>query len=129
VLLIAAVGTLERLLHWPAWPVVASLVLVPVAALLAEDRYRSLGHAVVDGYLVTGHGSLVRHRAVLHRRSVIGWNLRSTWLQRRAGLVTLTATTAAARQGYEVYDVDAREGLTLAEAITPGLLDQFRSGR
>ena len=30
--------------------------------------------------------------------AVIGWNLRSTWFQRRAGLTTLVATTAGGRQ-------------------------------
>jgi putative membrane protein len=113
----------------PLWLLVLGLGALAAAAPLGLDRYRNLGHAVADGYLVTGHGSLVRHRAVLHRAAVIGWNLRSSWFQRRAGLVSLTATTAAGRQGYDVSDVDVREALALTDAVTPELLRQFRTGR
>jgi putative membrane protein len=45
--------------------------------------------------------------------------------QRRAGLTTLTATTAAGRQGYDVQDVEVDEALSVAEALLPGLLDPF----
>jgi putative membrane protein len=53
--------------------------------------------------------------------------VRSSIFQRRAGLVSLTATTAAGRQGYSVVDVDPAEALEVADEITPGLLDQFRT--
>ena len=39
----------------PTWLLVGLLVL-PVAALLAWDRIRSLGHALVAGYLVARSG-------------------------------------------------------------------------
>jgi putative membrane protein len=56
---------------------------------------------------------------------IIGWNLRRSFFQRRAGLATLTATTAAGRQRYEVPDVPSAEALRLADAATPGLLTPF----
>jgi putative membrane protein len=111
----------------PVWWLVIGACTLTAAVPLSLDRYRSLGHAFADSYLVTGHGSLVRRRTALARDAVIGWNLRSSWFQRRAGLSTLTATTAAGRQGYDVYDVDAHEALVLADAVTPDLLRQFQS--
>ncbi|MDT4934598.1 MAG: putative rane protein [Pseudonocardiales bacterium] len=103
----------------------ASLSLPVLAVPLALDRFRALGHAVVGGYLVTRLGSVVRRRSAIACDGVIGWNLRSSYFQRRAGLTTLTATTAAGRQGYAVVDVTPAEALRFADAVRPGLLVQF----
>ncbi|MEU8177575.1 PH domain-containing protein [Microbispora hainanensis] len=109
----------------PSWTWLTVAALLPLTALLAADRYRSLGHAVTSGYLVTRWGSFSRRRAVLECDGVIGWNIERSFFQRRAGLVTLTATTAAGKQGYQVRDVELAEALRLATAATPGLLDPF----
>ncbi len=106
-----------------AWQL--SLVLFPVNLLLAADRYRNLGHALVDGWLVSARGSLVRRRSAISGDGIIGWKMRRTFFQRRAGLVTLTATTAAGRQGYPVQDVELVAGVALANAVTPDLLRPF----
>jgi putative membrane protein len=111
----------------PLWPLVLGAAVLAAGIPLAQDRYRNLGHATVGGYLVSGSGSLVRRRAALRQDAVIGWNVRSSWFQRRAGLVTLTATTAAGRQGYAVRDIPTGTALALAAAVTPGLLDPFRT--
>lgn len=110
---------------WPGWLWQGSLALAPISLLLAADRYRNLGHALLDGRLVSSRGSLVRRRSVLSGDGVIGWKMRRTFFQRRAGLVTLMATTAAGRQGYPVPDIDLAEGIALAEATTPDLLRPF----
>jgi putative membrane protein len=103
--------------------------VAPVALLagigLALDRTRALGHALVDGYLVARSGSLDRRREALATVSVIGWNLRATWFQRRAGLTGLTATTAGGRQRVRLLDVPEPEAVALARTAQPGLLDQF----
>jgi putative membrane protein len=112
----------------PAWAWQASLVLPPVAALLAGDRARSLGHAVTPHMLVARQGTLVRRRAMLSRDGIIGWNLRSSFFQRRAGLATLVATTAAGRQAVAVPDVPMGEALRVAEEALPGLLSPFLEG-
>ncbi|MFF4774749.1 PH domain-containing protein [Microtetraspora fusca] len=110
---------------WPAWTWIAALACLPFAALLAADRYRNLGHAMTPEYLVTRWGSLVRRRVALERDGIIGWNVTRSFFQRRAGLATLTATTAAGRQGYGVSDVTMSEAIDLATAGIPGLLDPF----
>ena len=127
--LLGAAATAAWAIGAPAWLLVLGAGALATAAPLGFDRYRNLGHAVTDGRLVTGHGSLTRQLAVVECGAVIGWNLRNSWFQRRAGLVTLTATTAAGRQGYEVPDVDGPEALAVTDAVTPGLLDPFRGPR
>jgi putative membrane protein len=109
----------------PGWAAWAALLLLPAAALIAIDRYRSLGHLLVGRFVLTRYGSLVRRRVVLDSDGIIGWNLRRTFFQRRAGLVTLAATTAAGRQSYRITDVAQGAGLQLATAAVPGLLDDF----
>jgi putative membrane protein len=42
-------------------------------------------------------------------------------------LTTLTATTAAGRQGYQVQDVAEPDAVALADTLVPGLLDEFRA--
>jgi putative membrane protein len=109
----------------PAWLWAAWLFALPVAAALAADRHRSLGHRVVGPMLVTRIGTLVRRRSAVDGAGIIGWNLERTFFQRRAGLATLTATTAAGHQHYAVQDVELDEALRVAEAARPGLLEPF----
>jgi len=123
VLIIAAgVAVWRGAAPWLVW---AALVSVPAAVMLAEDRYRSLGHAIAGSFLVTRAGSLYRRRDVLQCEAIIGWNVRQTFFQRRAGLARLTATTAAGRQRYAVRDVPLVLALPLAHRAVPGLLDDF----
>jgi putative membrane protein len=124
-LLAAALGVPAALTSWPAWPSLVVTGLLPAVLALAADRYRSLGHAVAGRRLVARAGSLARRRHVLAADGIIGWNVEQTFFQRRAGLVTLTATTAAGRQHYDVQDVELGEALTVAAALLPGLLDPF----
>jgi putative membrane protein len=124
--IIAALAVLSRLTGLTAWAwATAALVLPPLAAVLAADRYRSLGHAVVAGTLVARRGTLVRRRAALRTEGIIGWNVRRTLFQRRAGVATLSATTAAGRQRYDVQDVADDDVVRIAEAAVPGLLEPF----
>ncbi|URM91793.1 PH domain-containing protein [Streptomyces sp. MRC013] len=102
-----------------------ALVLLPPAVLLALDAYRSLGHGLAGDYLVARSGTVRRSTVALRRGGVIGWTVRQSYLQRRAGLLTLTATTAAGDGAYDVRDADGNEGLRFAAAAVPGLLEPF----
>jgi putative membrane protein len=120
--ILLAIGLIEG---WP-WPLaLLALVMVP-AALLAEDRYRSLGHLLTHGHLVVRSGSLVRRRVAIKQDGVIGWKMRRTFFQRRLGLMTLTAATAAGRQGYRIIDVDLAEAESVIAVCSPGVLDGLR---
>jgi putative membrane protein len=122
----AAACVVAVVLGAPAWLLVGLLAL-PVASLLARDRTRSLGHALVAGHLVARSGSLVRRRRILEVDNVIGWNLRATWFQRRAGLTTLVATTAGGNQAVPVLDVPEAEAVRVAHEALPALVSQFFS--
>ncbi|WP_084735184.1 PH domain-containing protein [Actinophytocola xinjiangensis] len=110
-----------------AW--ISVVVLTPVAVLLALDDYRNLGHGLTDGYLVTRFGPGSRHTVALQRGGIIGWTVRRSPFQRRAGLVTIAATTAAKGGQYQVRDLAEQDGLRLAEAAVPGLLTPFLEPR
>lgn len=109
----------------PAWVPWATLGLLPLTVLLALDAYRALGHALTSRYLVTRHGAGVRGTVALQCSGVIGWTVSQSFFQRRAGLITVTATTAAGSGGYAVIDVATAEGLALAARAVPGLLEPF----
>lgn len=123
--LLAAVGALCWSGVLPGWAAALALVPVVLAVPLALDRYRNLGHALTPAFLVTRAGSLLRRRIVLSRAGVIGWNVRATVFQRRAGVVTLTATTAAGGQAYQIRDVAEGAALALADDASGGLLREF----
>ncbi|MGW4997618.1 PH domain-containing protein [Streptomyces hydrogenans] len=128
VLLPAAVLALLGALLTPVLLYVAAgwtLVLSPLAVALALDAYRSLGHALGGACLVTRSGTARRATVALQRSGIIGWTVKQSFFQRRAGLLTLTATTAAGERAYDVLDADASEGLVFAAEAVPGLLAPF----
>lgn len=88
-------------------------------------RVPGLGHGTAGDYLVARSGAVRRSTVALRRGGVIGWTVRQSYVQRRAGLLTLTATTAAGDGAYHVRDADASEGLRFAATAVPGLLEPF----
>jgi putative membrane protein len=107
----------------PTWVWVVCGVLAVVAALLAADRSRSLGHRVDGGWLVARAGSLDRRRDCIAAAGIIGWTVRQTLFQRRAGVATLVAATAAGVKGYRVLDVPADLAWSVAAAASPWVAD------
>ncbi len=91
----------------PTWAWVMWTLLTICCALLALDRSRSLGHQVGDGWLVARTGSLQRRRDCIAAPGIIGWTVRQTFMQRRAGVATLIAATAAGVKHYQVIDLPA----------------------
>ncbi len=124
-ILVGLVGLLSWALSQPVWVLTAAVVFFGSAVALAWDRYRNLGHAVVDNRVVFQVGSAVRRRYVIDREGVIGWKIKQSFFQRRAGLVTLTATTAAGRQHYTLPDIDTAAAVELADTVLPALLTPF----
>jgi putative membrane protein len=108
-----------------AWVLLLPLGLLPLVVAGAVDRYRGLGHLLTTHHLVIGMPKVNRHRHLLLRRGIIGWKLRQTWFQRRAGLVTLVATTAAGEKSYPLIDLLETAAVPLADAALPGLVEQF----
>jgi putative membrane protein len=121
----AVVGAAVAFGGWTPWLLLACVLLLVGAAAVARDRARSLGHALVGRHFVVRSGSLSRHRQALRNGAIIGWNLRSTWFQRRAGLTMLVATTAGGPQSVTAIDVPEGDALAVATAAVPGLVEQF----
>jgi len=103
---------------WPIW-----VVLTVCCALLAVDRSRALGHRVDAEWLVARAGSLDRRRDCIAAAGIIGWTVRQTLLQRRAGVATLIAATAAGVKSYRVIDVPAELAWTIAGSASPWVAD------
>ncbi|MEU6983484.1 PH domain-containing protein [Streptomyces sp. NPDC046324] len=102
-----------------------ALVLGPLAVVGARDAYRNLGHGVSGDYLLARSGTVRRTTVALQRGGVIGWTVKQSYFQRRAGLVTLTATTAAGSGAYDIHDAGQGEGLAFAAETVPDLLAPF----
>jgi putative membrane protein len=120
VLLIAMVA----LYPWtPVWLWPALVVLTVCCAVLAFDRSRALGHRVDTQWLVARAGSMDRRRDCIAAAGIIGWTVRQTLLQRRAGVATLTAATAAGVKGYRVIDVPADLAWSIAATASPWVAD------
>jgi putative membrane protein len=106
------------LLAWIAVPVLALC-----CALLAADRVRALGHRVDRRWLVARAGSLERRRDCIAAEGIIGWTVRQTFFQRRAGVATLIAATAAGVKHYQVIDVPAETSWSIAATASPWVAD------
>ncbi|MFC8530305.1 PH domain-containing protein [Nocardia sp. NPDC057227] len=124
--LVPLVASLAGVRYSPWWWLIPAALTV-VAIALAEDRYRGLGHAVLPEtplaptWLVTRSGSLDRERDCLAAPGVLGWTIRQTFFQRRAGLATLVAATGAGKKRYLVLDVPVARTHEIIEQVTPGL--------
>ena len=91
---------------WPTW-----IAVTAWCALLAADRAGALGHRVDDSWLVMRAGSVDRRRDCIATAGIIGWTVRQSPFQRRAGVATLVAATAAGIKRYPLIDVPRGAGV------------------
>lgn len=90
------------------WPVLlAGAVLTLLGVPVGLGRYASLGHATGERTFAVRSGWFAREHAVLQRRAVVGWKVRQSFFQRRAGLATVHACVGAGRGGYAAVDLAA----------------------
>jgi putative membrane protein len=110
----------------PTWLVTAALLAALLGGIpLGLDRYRQLGHATDGEKLSVRSGSLRRHQQIIEHRAVVGWRLKQTLFQRRAGLSTLMIAVGAGHGAYAAVDVDPQEALAFASSITPDWIKPF----
>ncbi|NDL58963.1 PH domain-containing protein [Phytoactinopolyspora mesophila] len=109
----------------PWWSVAFAAAFLPIALWGAWVAYRALGHAISGEYLVVRSGLLSRSTAALQRKSVSTVAIRESVLQRRLGLKTVAAMTAAGWGIYEAADLRAGEAVPFALDAAPGLLEPF----
>lgn len=107
----------------PAWAWMVLAVVTAVCALLAADRVRALGHRVDSRWLVASSGSVERRRDCIAADGIIGWTVRQSLFQRRAGVATLIAATPAGTKRYVVIDVPADQAWAIATQASPWVAD------
>jgi putative membrane protein len=115
-------------LGWPWWTLPATwAVAALLGVVVAQEAYRNLGHGLTQAHLVNQHGALLRDREVLERAGIIGWVLSQSILQRRRGLATLVATTAAGAESVRIHDVPYDVAVALAGRATPEVFVDVRA--
>jgi putative membrane protein len=121
----AAVGlaTAAATVGVPVWWWTGWAVLTLCCGLLAVDRVRALGHRVEEGWLMARTGSLERRRYCIATAGIVGWTVRQSWFQRRAGVATLVAATAAGAKAYRVIDVPVDWAWSVAGQASPWVAD------
>jgi putative membrane protein len=109
---------------WTAWVAVAAW-----CGLLAADRIDALGHRVDGHWLVMRAGSWERRRDCLATAGIIGWTVRQSPFQRRAGVATLVAATAAGTKRYPLIDVPEDQAWAVAAQASPWVADSMWARR
>jgi putative membrane protein len=99
------------------------------AAALAADRARVLGHRVDERWLSARTGSWEQRRYCIATAGIVGWTVRQSWFQRRAGLATLIAATAAGVKAYRVVDVPQDWAWSVIAQASPWLADSAGAHR
>ena len=102
------------------WVPAAGVVLTVLGVPMGIGRYRALGHGAGPRSFSVRSGWVVREQVVLQRRAVVGWEVRQSVLQRRAGLATVVACVGAGSGGYAAVD--------MAAADVPGFTTAASSG-
>jgi putative membrane protein len=128
VLVLVAGAVLTPLLGW-WWLLPAGAALTALGVPLGWARYAALGHAAGPLSFAVRSGWLVREHTVLQRRAVVGWQVRQTVVQRRAGLVTVRACVGAGRGGYPAVDMAAEETAAFARAASGSWADTLAPTR
>jgi putative membrane protein len=109
----------------PLWLWTAWVALTAWCALLAADRIGALGHRVDSRWLVMRAGSWERRRDCLATAGIIGWTVRQSPFQRRAGVATLVAATAAGTKRYPLIDVPEDQAWAVAAQASPWVADSI----
>ncbi|TFV80176.1 hypothetical protein E4P40_18000 [Blastococcus sp. CT_GayMR20] len=119
-------GVATATLGW-WWVLALGVALTVLGVPIGLGRYAALGHATGPGSFTVRSGWLVREQAVLQRRAVVGWQVRQSFFQRRAGLATVLACVGAGRGGYSAIDLAADEVAGFTAAASGDWAGTFRS--
>ncbi len=117
-LLLTVVGVPPAVAEGWWWLPAAGAVLTALGVPLGLGRYAALGHAAGPRSFTVRGGWLVREQAVLQRRAVVGWEVRQSVFQRRAGVATVLAAVGAGVGGYAALDMGADDVAAFTEAAS-----------
>ena len=105
------------------WGVALALATLAAAVPLGLDRYRQLGHAFDGRRLALRGGSLHRRWSELDPDAAVGFELRSSPGQRRAGLVTLRVHLGQGAGSRRALDIGDRQAVGLLSRLRPQLFE------
>ena len=111
------------------WAAAVALVALAAAVPLARDRYRQLGHAFDGRRLALREGSLRRRWSELDPDAAVGFELRSSPGQRRAGLATLTVHLGQGAGSRRALDIGEEQATALLRRVRPRLFEPLRPRR
>ena len=117
-LAVTAAGLLATVAAGWWWLLVTGVTLTVLGVPLGMARFAALGHATGPRSFSVRSGWAVREQAILQRRAVVGWEVRQSFFQRRAGLATVLACVGAGRGGYAALDMAAAEVAPFAAAAS-----------
>jgi putative membrane protein len=124
-LLVSAVGIAATVAAGWWWVLAAGIGLTVLGVPLGLGRYASLGHAAGPRSFSVRSGWLVREQVILQRRAVVGWRVRQSFFQRRAGLATVVACVGAGTGGYAAVDLAAAEVASFTAAASEPWAAEF----
>jgi putative membrane protein len=104
------------------WVAASTLCLLALAVPVALDRYRQLGHRYDGRLLVVRGGTLLRRWTVLDPNAVVGYELRQSPGQKRAGLCTLWLHLGQGAGSRRVLDAGEEQARALLAALDAPLL-------
>ena len=105
------------------WGAALALAALALAALLALDRYRQLGHAFDGRRLSLREGSLRRRRSELDPDAAVSFELRTSPGQRRAGVGTLTVHLGQGAGSRRALDLGEEQAAALLRRVRPDLFE------
>jgi uncharacterized membrane protein YdbT with pleckstrin-like domain len=110
------------------WPVLAvGIALLVLGVPIGLGRYAALGHAAGPRSFAVRSGWLVQEKAVLQRRAVVGWRVRQSPFQRRAGVATVVACVGAGSGGYAAVDLATDDVVPFTRAASQEWAGTFAS--
>lgn len=108
---------------WVPWAIAAAAILSTLAVPLALDRYRQLGHALLDGRLALRGGTLLRRWSEVDPDAVVAFALESSPFQRRAGVCTLFVHLGQGAGSRHALDLGEDQARALLAGLHPRLLE------
>ncbi len=116
-LLAIALGAAWWFWSWTPWLLLAPAVLAVLLVPAALANGRTLGHRIHEGTLTARRGFFWRRTDVVQLRGISGAHVTQSVLQRRLGLASVVATTAAGEKHYTVVDVALGTAAELATLL------------
>ena len=116
-LVVTVAGLVALTVGW--WELLATgVVLLAAGVPLGLGRYAALGHVTGPRSFAVRSGFLIEEQAILQPRAVVGWRVRQTFFQRRAGLATVVACVGAGGGGYAAVDLGAADVAAFTSAAS-----------